>query len=154
MKQSKKGNQWFSGMKAYIGADADSGLVHTVRGTAGRVNDVVEANSLLHREETEAWGDAGCQGAAKRADAQGCVRWNIAMQPGGSPNGCFGAWSCIPDPRPPSLACEDRRALFLPRTASFCRILRRANGTCVPGDLDAVEGPLRDGIDIFLHEFQ
>ena len=33
------------------------GLVHTVRGTAGRVNDVVEANSLLHGEETEAWGD-------------------------------------------------------------------------------------------------
>lgn len=49
-------------MKAHIGVDADSGLVHTVRGTTGSVNDVIEANSLLHGEETEAWGDAGYQG--------------------------------------------------------------------------------------------
>ncbi|WP_198973202.1 transposase, partial [Xylophilus sp. ASV27] len=70
MKQSKKGKQWYFGMKAHIGVDADSGLVHTVRGTAGNVNDVIEANTLLHGEETEAWGDAGYQGAAKRPDAQ------------------------------------------------------------------------------------
>lgn len=82
MKQSKKGNQWYFGMKAHIGVDAESGLVHTVRGSAGSVNDVVEANSLLHGEETEAWGDAGYQGAAKRPDAQDSVRWNIAMRPG------------------------------------------------------------------------
>ena len=82
MKQSKKGNQWFFGMKAHIGVDADSGLVHTVRGTAGNVNDVVEANTLLHGEETQAWGDAGYQGADKRPDAQQGVRWNIAMRPG------------------------------------------------------------------------
>ncbi len=82
MKQSKKGNQWYFGMKAHIGVDADSGLVHTVRGTAGNVNDVVEANTLLHGEETEAWGDAGYQGADKRPDAKAGVRWNIAMRPG------------------------------------------------------------------------
>ena len=82
MKQSKKGNQWYFGMKAHIGVDADSGLVHTVRGTGGNVNDVVEANTLLHGEETEAWGDAGYQGAGKRPDAKDGVRWNIAMRPG------------------------------------------------------------------------
>lgn len=84
MKQSEKGNQWYFGMKAHIGVDADSGLVHTVRGTAGSVSDVVEANTLLHGEETEAWGDAGSgyQGAAKRPDAKEGVRWNIAMRPG------------------------------------------------------------------------
>jgi IS5 family transposase len=82
MKQSKKGNQWYFGMKAHIGVDAASGLVHTVRGTAGSVNDVVEANSLLHGEEVEAWGDAGYQGAAKRPNAPEGVRWNIAMRPG------------------------------------------------------------------------
>ncbi|CAN6484254.1 unnamed protein product [Victoria cruziana] len=82
MKQSKKGNQWYFGMKAHIGVDADSGLVHTVRGTAGSVNDVTEANALLHGEETEAFGDAGYQGADKRADARPQVRWNIAMRPG------------------------------------------------------------------------
>lgn len=82
MKQSKKGKQWYFGMKAHIGVDADSGLVHTVRGTAGNVSDVVEANALLHGQETEAWGDAGYQGADKRPDAKGSVRWNIAMRPG------------------------------------------------------------------------
>lgn len=74
MKQCQKGNQWYFGMKVHIGVDADSGLVHTVRGTAGSVHDVVEANALLHGEETEAWGDAGYQGAGKRADARDGVR--------------------------------------------------------------------------------
>lgn len=82
MKQSQKGQQWYFGMKAHIGVDAESGLVHSVRGTAGSVNDVVEANSLLHGEETEVFGDAGYQGADKRADAKEGVRWNVAMRPG------------------------------------------------------------------------
>ena len=82
MHQSQKGKQWYFGMKAHIGVDANSGLVHTVRGTAGNVNDVLEANTLLHGEETEAWGDAGYQGAAKRPAAKSHVRWNIAMRPG------------------------------------------------------------------------
>ncbi len=49
--QSKKGNQWYFRMKAHIGVDADSGLVHAVRGTAGNVSDIVEAHGLLHRQE-------------------------------------------------------------------------------------------------------
>ncbi len=53
-------------MKANIGVDADSGLVHTVRGTAGNVNDEVETASLLHGQEVNVFGDAGYQGAAKR----------------------------------------------------------------------------------------
>lgn len=82
MKQSKKGQQWYFGMKCHIGVDAESGLVHTVRGTAGSVNDVVEANSLLHGQETDAWGDAGYQGAHKRDDANPDVTWHVAMKPG------------------------------------------------------------------------
>jgi IS5 family transposase len=82
MHQSKKGNQWYFGMKAHIGVDAESGLVHTVRGTSGNVNDVVEANALLHGEEAEAFGDAGYQGVQKRDDANQEVRWNVAMRPG------------------------------------------------------------------------
>ena len=82
MHQTKKGNQWYFGMKAHIGADAESGLVHTVRGTAANVNDVVEADSLLHGDETDAFGDAGYQGAHKRADAQPGVDWHVAMRPG------------------------------------------------------------------------
>ena len=75
-------NHWHQGMKAHIGVDADSGLVHTVRGTTGNGNDVVEANSLLHSLEAEAFGDAGYQEADKRPDARAGKRWNIAMRPG------------------------------------------------------------------------
>jgi IS5 family transposase len=82
MHQSKKGNQWYFGMKAHIGVDAESGLVHTVRGTSGNVNDVVEGNALLHGEESEVFADAGYQGAHKRADARDGVNWHVAMRPG------------------------------------------------------------------------
>lgn len=82
MHSSQKGNQWYFGMKAHIGADAQSGLVHTVRGSSGNVHDVVEGNSLLHGEETLAYGDAGYQGIDKRADADKAVSWQIAMRPG------------------------------------------------------------------------
>lgn len=82
MHSSKKGNQWYFGMKAHIGVDADSGLVHTVRGTSGHVGDITEGNSLLHGEEADAFGDAGYQGVAKRPDAKESVTWHIAMKPG------------------------------------------------------------------------
>ena len=82
MHQTKKGNQWHFGMKAHIGVDADSGMVHTVRGTAANVNDVVEGNSLLHGQETDVFADAGYQGAHKRPDAREGTTWHVAMRPG------------------------------------------------------------------------
>jgi IS5 family transposase len=82
MHSSKKGEQMYFGMKAHIGADAESGLVHTVRGTSGNVHDVVQGNSLLHGQERDAFGDAGYQGIEKRADAQADVNWHVAMRPG------------------------------------------------------------------------
>ncbi len=82
MHSSKKGAQMYFGMKAHIGADAESGLVHTVRGTSGNVHDVTEGNSLLHGEELLAYGDAGYQGIEKRPDANAAVKWQIAMRPG------------------------------------------------------------------------
>jgi len=81
MKQTKKGNQWYFGMKAHIGVDADSGLVHSVVGTAANVSDVTQAGALLHGDEEAAFGDAGYQGAHKRAGAAGPA-WHIAMRPG------------------------------------------------------------------------
>ena len=81
MHQTKKGNQWHFGMKAHIGVDADSGLVHTVIGTAANVNDVTQGHALLHGEEEIVFADAGYQGAAKRAESTG-VDWHVAMRPG------------------------------------------------------------------------
>jgi IS5 family transposase len=82
MHSSQKGNEWHFGMKAHIGVDADSGLVHTVRGTAGNVADVTEGNSLLHGQETDVYGDAGYQGADKRPDTKASHKWHVAMRPG------------------------------------------------------------------------
>jgi len=81
MKQTKKGNNWYFGMKAHIGVDADWGLVHTVVGTAANINDLNVAGQLLHGEEQAAFGDAGYQGVHKRAEAAGPT-WHVAMRPG------------------------------------------------------------------------
>ncbi len=81
MKQTRKGNNWYFGMKAHIGVDAASGLVHTVVGTAANVNDLNVAGQLLHGEEQAAFGDAGYQGVHKRAEAAGPT-WHVAMRPG------------------------------------------------------------------------
>lgn len=81
MHQTKKGNQWYFGMKAHIGVCADSGLVHSVIGTAANVGDVTQAGALLHGEEQVAFGDAGYRGVAKRVEAQG-PEWHVAMRPG------------------------------------------------------------------------
>ena len=81
MHSSKKGNQWYFGMKAHIGVDADSGLVHTVKGTAGHFHDITESHSLLHGQEQVVFADAGYQGVNKRADAKPEVQWHVAMLP-------------------------------------------------------------------------
>ena len=81
MRQTKKGNQWYFGMKAHVGTDAESGLVHTVVGTAANVNDVTQGHELLHGDEEIVFADAGYQGAMKRPEATG-VRWHVAMRPG------------------------------------------------------------------------
>ena len=81
MHQAKKGNQWFFGMKAHIGVDAESGLVHSVVATAANVGDITQAGALLHGHEQTAFGDAGYRGVDKREEAQG-PRWHVAMQPG------------------------------------------------------------------------
>ncbi len=82
--ESKAGNQWYFGMKAHTGVHAESGLVHTVRTKAGKVNDVVETKNLLHRQETDAFGDAAYHRAwANAVMPRGRqLNWHIAMRPG------------------------------------------------------------------------
>jgi IS5 family transposase len=83
MHQTKKGNQWYFGMKAHVGVDAESGLVHTVIGTAANVNDVSQGAALLHGEEEVVFADAGYRGIGKRDEAKDLeVTWHVAMQPG------------------------------------------------------------------------
>ena len=83
MHQTKKGNQWHFGMKAHIGVDADTGIVHPMSATAANAHDVTQAHNLLHGGETVVWGDAGYQGVHKREENLGLeVEWRVAMRPG------------------------------------------------------------------------
>lgn len=65
MHQTKKGNQWYFGMKAHIGVDAKSGIVHSVCSTAANVADIHMLPDLLHGEERKVWGDGGYQGQSE-----------------------------------------------------------------------------------------
>ena len=81
MHQTKKGNQWYSGMKAHIGADRDSKLVHTVVVTAANVADITKTAELLHGEEQQVHADAGYTGVEKREEIVALERkidWQIA----------------------------------------------------------------------------
>ncbi len=81
MHQTKKGNPWDFGMKAHIGADRDSQLVHTVIVTAANVADVTQATELLQGEETQVHADAGYTGVEKRPEIVALERkidWQIA----------------------------------------------------------------------------
>jgi IS5 family transposase len=83
MHQSKKGNQWYFGMKAHIGVDMENGMVHTVVATAGNVSDVAQAHTLLHGDEKHVMGDAGYTGIEKREENldKTEVEWHIAEKP-------------------------------------------------------------------------
>ncbi|MCF8865812.1 IS5-like element IS1646 family transposase [Xanthomonas campestris] len=72
MHQTKMGNQWYFGMKAHIGVDEFSGLVHHVHCTAANVADVTVTHALLHGKEDSVFGDSGYTGADKREELQDC----------------------------------------------------------------------------------
>ena len=68
MHQTKKGNQWHFGMKAHIGVDVASGVLHTLTGTAANAADINQTAALLHGQEEAVFADAGYTGADKRPE--------------------------------------------------------------------------------------
>ena len=83
MHQTKKGNQWYFGMKAHIGVDAKSGLTHSLETTAANEHDLNQVGNLLHGKEEFVFADAGYQGAENREElADVKAQWAIAMRPG------------------------------------------------------------------------
>jgi IS5 family transposase len=62
MHQTKKGNQWYFGMKAHIGVDSQTKLIHSVAATAANVHDSQVLSKLLHGQETRVWGDSAYSG--------------------------------------------------------------------------------------------
>jgi transposase, IS5 family len=82
MHQTKKGNQWYFGMKVHLGVDKDSGLIHSVVTTAANVHDLTPAAELLHGDEEVVYADAGYQGISKRPAMAGKTAFRVAMRPG------------------------------------------------------------------------
>ena len=66
MHQTKKGNQWYHGMKVHSGVDAGSGYVHSITGTSANVHDIEETGKLLREDDEVAYGDSGYSGVEKR----------------------------------------------------------------------------------------
>ena len=87
MHQTKKGNQWYFGMKAHIGVDAGTGYVHSVTATAAHVHDLDEAVNLVRADDEVVYADAGYQGAARRPEFAGDgalsgSQWRVAARKG------------------------------------------------------------------------
>jgi transposase, IS5 family len=81
MHQTRKGNQWHFGMKAHIGVDVASGVVHTLTGTAANEADINQMAAVLHGREEAVFADAGYTGADKRPEhADREVSWNITVK--------------------------------------------------------------------------
>jgi len=85
MKQTKKGNQWYFGMKAHVGTDTDRGLVHSIMVTNAAVHDSQVMDDLLHGEEKAVYGDKAYSdtGKSKVFESSG-IEWHIDRK--GSPN--------------------------------------------------------------------
>jgi transposase, IS5 family len=83
MHQTKKGNQWYFGMKVHIGVDKDNGLIHSIETTSANVHDLTPAAELLHDQETVVYADSGYQGIEKREEMKGkAIGFRVAMRPG------------------------------------------------------------------------
>lgn len=83
MHQTRKGNQWYHGMKCHIGVDVHTGIIHSLEATAANVHDLTPIASLLHGREQYIFGDSGYTGLDKRQDMKDCqARMEIAMKPG------------------------------------------------------------------------
>ena len=87
MHQTRKGNEWYFGMKVHSGVDAGSGYVHTITGTSANVHDIVETSKLIRDDDEVVYGDAGYSGVAKRPEIQedehlSKVEYRINIRPG------------------------------------------------------------------------
>lgn len=68
MHQTKKGNEWYFGMKVHAGVDAATGYVHTLTGTAANVHDISETSKLIRKDDYVVYGDSGYLGASERKE--------------------------------------------------------------------------------------
>ncbi len=83
MCQTKKGDQWYFGMKMHIGVDETLGVIHSMETAAANVHDITQTERLLYGKEVTCYGDAGYLGVEKREELKDKeIKWEIAERPG------------------------------------------------------------------------
>ena len=122
MHQTKKGNQWYFGMKAHIGVDAGTGYVHSVTATAANVHDLDEAVNLVRADDEVVYADAGYQGAQRRSEIAGDeqlskVEWRVAARKG-----------VLKTMAGPDRAAESRKALVRAKVEHSFLVVKRDFG--------------------------
>ena len=87
MHQTKKGNQWYFGMKMHAGVDAGTGYIHTITATSANVHDIDQIANLIREDDTVVYGDAGYLGVEKRDEIKNdsyksTIDYRINLRPG------------------------------------------------------------------------
>lgn len=134
MHQTKKGNQWYHGMKVHAGVDAGSGYVHTITGTAANVHDVTETANLLREDDAVCYADSGYTGAEKREeivgnDALKDIEFRINLKPSRitMPEGYTGIqWDRMIERRKSSVRCKvEHPFLIVKRQFGYAKVVYR-----------------------------
>ena len=87
MSSTRKGNDWYFGMKAHVGVDADSGVVHSLDTSTAKLHDSQVWDEVLHGDEVSVWADKGYVSAEREAAFAGPGKvWGVMRKaPKGSP---------------------------------------------------------------------
>ena len=134
MHQTKKGNQWYHGMKVHAGVDAGSGYVHTITGTVANVHDIDETVNLLREDDKVCYGDSGYSGAEKRPELRDSecfcnieFRTNVRPSSLKIPSSCKGInWDKEIENRKSSVRCKvEHPFLIVKRQFGYAKVVYR-----------------------------
>lgn len=114
MHQTKKGGQWYFGMKVHIGTDAGTGYVHTVEATPANIHDIVVAHKLIRETDEVVYGDSAYLGIDRReeivSDAnKSTIDYRINKRPGKAramPDGLGKTWFKYCERQKSSVRCK------------------------------------------------
>ena len=130
MHQTKKGNQWYFGMKIHAGVDAGAGCVHTITGTAASVHDISETHNLIREDDEVVYGDSGYTGIEKRDEIKNdehlsSIEYRINRRPSSikCPNDYEGInWEKTIENRKSSTRCKvEHPFLIVKRQFGYCK---------------------------------